>query len=62
MGACVGGWVGVFVCGWVGGAGNPPRRPKQAPPTLHLCAGEEVVTRESFVSIGWRLLPYWLNK
>jgi hypothetical protein len=23
--------------------------------------GEEVVTRESFVSIGWRLIPYWLN-
>ena len=25
-------------------------------------AGEEVVTRESFVSIGWRLVPYWLNQ
>ena len=24
-------------------------------------AGEEVVTRESFISIGWRLIPYWLN-
>lgn len=24
-------------------------------------AGEEAVTRESFVSICWRLLPYWLN-
>jgi hypothetical protein len=27
-----------------------------------LCAaGEEVVTRESFISICWRLIPYWLN-
>lgn len=24
-------------------------------------AGEDVVTQESFVSIGWRLIPYWLN-
>lgn len=24
-------------------------------------AGEEVVTKESFVSILWRLIPYWLN-
>lgn len=24
-------------------------------------AGEEVVTRESFISICWRLIPYWLN-
>ena len=24
-------------------------------------SGEEVVTRESFISIGWRLIPYWLN-
>ncbi|RMZ56490.1 hypothetical protein APUTEX25_001337, partial [Auxenochlorella protothecoides] len=23
--------------------------------------GEDVVTQESFVSIGWRLIPYWLN-
>ncbi|KAK9818153.1 hypothetical protein WJX72_007878 [[Myrmecia] bisecta] len=26
-----------------------------------LLAGEEVVTKESFVSICWRLIPYWLN-
>ncbi|GFH15954.1 uncharacterized protein HaLaN_12287 [Haematococcus lacustris] len=26
-----------------------------------LLPGEEVVTRESFVSICWRLIPYWLN-
>ena len=25
-------------------------------------AGEEVVTRESFVSIAWRLVPYWMNQ
>ncbi len=25
------------------------------------CTGEEVVTKESFVSICWRLIPYWLN-
>lgn len=25
------------------------------------CAGEEVVTKESFISICWRLIPYWLN-
>ena len=24
-------------------------------------AGEEVVTKESFISICWRLIPYWLN-
>ena len=24
-------------------------------------AGEEVVTKESFVSVCWRLIPYWLN-
>ena len=23
--------------------------------------GEEVVTKESFVSVCWRLIPYWLN-
>ena len=32
-----------------------------SPPPLPFCAGEEVVTRESFISIGWRLIPYWLN-
>jgi hypothetical protein len=26
-----------------------------------VAAGEEVVTRESFISICWRLIPYWLN-
>eukprot|EP00775_Hariotina_reticulata_P013637 gene13637-13760_t len=26
-----------------------------------LLPGEEVVTRESFISICWRLIPYWLN-
>uniref|UniRef100_A0A7R9VBC0 RING-type domain-containing protein n=1 Tax=Chlamydomonas euryale TaxID=1486919 RepID=A0A7R9VBC0_9CHLO len=26
-----------------------------------LLPGEEVVTKESFVSICWRLIPYWLN-
>lgn len=26
-----------------------------------LLPGEEVVTKESFVSILWRLIPYWLN-
>lgn len=25
-------------------------------------AGEEVVTRESFISIAWRLVPYWMNQ
>lgn len=25
-------------------------------------AGEEVVTRESFISIVWRLVPYWMNQ
>ena len=24
-------------------------------------AGEEVVTKESFVSIAWRLVPYWVR-
>lgn len=24
-------------------------------------SGEEVVTKESFISICWRLVPYWLN-
>jgi len=24
-------------------------------------AGEEVVTKESFISVCWRLIPYWLN-
>jgi hypothetical protein len=24
-------------------------------------SGEEVVTKESFISICWRLIPYWLN-
>ncbi len=28
---------------------------------VHVSAGEESVTRESFVSICWRLIPYWLN-
>ncbi|KAL4421914.1 hypothetical protein ABPG77_005198 [Micractinium sp. CCAP 211/92] len=27
-----------------------------------LLPGEEVVTRESFVSIAWRLVPYWMNQ
>jgi len=27
-----------------------------------LLPGEEVVTRESFISIGWRLIPFWLNR
>eukprot|EP00884_Botryococcus_braunii_P017767 jgi/Botrbrau1/4674/Bobra.33_2s0038.2 len=27
-----------------------------------LLPGEEVVTKESFISICWRLIPYWLNK
>lgn len=26
-----------------------------------LLPGEEVVTKESFISIAWRLIPYWLN-
>ncbi len=26
-----------------------------------LLAGEEVVTKESFISVCWRLIPYWLN-
>ena len=26
-----------------------------------LLPGEEVVTRESFISVAWRLVPYWLN-
>eukprot|EP00208_Stichococcus_sp_RCC1054_P004120 CAMPEP_0206134734 /NCGR_PEP_ID=MMETSP1473-20131121/179_1 /ASSEMBLY_ACC=CAM_ASM_001109 /TAXON_ID=1461547 /ORGANISM="Stichococcus sp, Strain RCC1054" /LENGTH=952 /DNA_ID=CAMNT_0053526355 /DNA_START=491 /DNA_END=3349 /DNA_ORIENTATION=+ len=26
-----------------------------------LLQGEEVVTKESFVSVCWRLIPYWLN-
>lgn len=26
-----------------------------------IALGEEVVTRESFISICWRLIPYWLN-
>lgn len=26
-----------------------------------LLKGEEVVTKESFISICWRLIPYWLN-
>ncbi|CAK0750091.1 hypothetical protein CVIRNUC_001963 [Coccomyxa viridis] len=26
-----------------------------------LLPGEEVVTKESFVSVCWRLIPYWLN-
>ncbi|KDD72689.1 hypothetical protein H632_c3020p0, partial [Helicosporidium sp. ATCC 50920] len=26
-----------------------------------LLPGEDVVTRESFVSVAWRLVPYWLN-
>jgi hypothetical protein len=34
---------------------RPPTAPAPAP------AGEEVVTRESFISICWRLVPYWLN-
>ncbi|KAI3429895.1 hypothetical protein D9Q98_010206 [Chlorella vulgaris] len=27
-----------------------------------LMPGEEVVTRESFISIAWRLVPYWMNQ
>lgn len=27
-----------------------------------LLPGEEAVTRESFVSIAWRLIPFWLNR
>jgi hypothetical protein len=27
-----------------------------------LLPGEEAVTRESFVSIAWRLVPFWLNR
>ncbi|EFN60184.1 hypothetical protein CHLNCDRAFT_133698 [Chlorella variabilis] len=27
-----------------------------------LLPGEEVVTRESFISIAWRLVPYWMNQ
>ncbi len=30
-------------------------------PPAELSTGEEAVTRESFISIGWRLIPYWLN-
>lgn len=30
--------------------------------SLPLAAGEEVVTRESLISICWRLVPYWLSK
>ncbi|KAL4855121.1 hypothetical protein ACK3TF_004343 [Chlorella vulgaris] len=26
------------------------------------CVWEEVVTRESFISIAWRLVPYWMNQ
>ncbi len=26
-----------------------------------LTTGEEMVTKESFISICWRLIPYWLN-
>ena len=26
-----------------------------------LLTGEEVVTKESFISVCWRLIPYWLN-
>lgn len=29
---------------------------------LSLSPGEEVVTRESFISIAWRLIPYYLNQ
>ena len=29
--------------------------------TRMLPAGEEVVTKESFISVCWRLIPYWLN-
>lgn len=28
---------------------------------LCYAAGEEVVARESMISICWRLIPYWLN-
>lgn len=31
------------------------------PPVACTCTGEEVVTKESFISICWRLIPYWLN-
>lgn len=27
-----------------------------------LLPGEEAVTRESFISVGWRLVPFWLNR
>jgi len=27
-----------------------------------LLPGEEVITRESFMAIGWRLIPFWLNR
>ncbi len=37
-------------------ADKPACVPRIAPP-----AGEEAVTKESFVSICWRLIPYWLN-
>lgn len=30
-------------------------------PASCTCTGEEVVTKESFISICWRLIPYWLN-
>jgi len=37
-------------------------RPAHPCVRTHLChAGEEVVTKESFISICWRLIPYWLN-
>ena len=33
-------------------------------PSESLCghAGEEIITKESFLSIAWRLIPYWLSR
>lgn len=37
-------------------------RSKDRAHSWHLArAGEELVTKESFISICWRLIPYWLN-
>ena len=41
------------------GRGRLPGSRCRRLPSLH--AGEEVVTKESFVSVCWRLIPYWLN-
>ena len=48
---------------------NTPEAPTPPPSLLPLpphhppspIPGEEVVTKESFISICWRLIPYWLN-